>query len=419
MGAGDSEGQRLIELRRELHRHPELRFTESETARRIVDRLPPGARIQTGVAGTGVVVRIDGERPGAAVLLRADMDAYPVTDVKQVPYASLNPGVTHACGHDVHATVVHGVSRRLLAQPPAAGSVTVLFQPAEEIPFGERSGAATVLESGVFAGQRFDAVLGLHCWPGLPAGEIGVDPGIAMAAKDAFAVRLRGRSAHAATPARGRDAILGMSSLVSALHAAVSRQRDPHDLVAFNVGTVSGGNSQSMVADRADATGTLRTHDPAARERLKAVIARVAEHQAAAFDLGLNFTWANEMPPVINDPSLVALAHAVLPEVAAVVGLTEPPLTTDDFALLGAVGPLLYLKLGVSGGPGGAPLHSGGFDVDERCLTVGVDALERLTRAVLAGDRAPVTAQAGETAGSSTNGARPDPTAVPAGGRPA
>lgn len=406
MGSGDSEWRALIALRRELHRHPELRFTEHETARRLVERLPDAAQVETGVGGTGVVVRIDGEHPGPAVLIRADMDAYPVTDLKQAPYSSVNPGVTHACGHDVHSTVAYGVTRRLLARRPATGSVTVLFQPAEEIPFGERSGAATVLESGVFVGQRFDAVLGLHCWPGLPAGAIGVDPGTAMAAKDAFAIRLRGRSAHAATPARGRDAILGMSALVSALHAAVSRQRDPHDLVAFNVGTVSGGNSQSMVADQAEATGTVRTYDPAIRARLKEVIARVAEHEAAAFDLGLEFTWANEMPAVSNDPSLVALAHAVLPEVATVVELAEPPLTTDDFALLGAVGPLLYLKLGVSGGPGGAPLHSGEFDVDERCLTVGVEVLERLTRAVLAGELVPVSAQTGAADGPAAGGAR-------------
>jgi len=313
------------------------------------------------------------------------MDAYPVADGKDVPYASRNPGVCHACGHDVHMTVAYGVAARFAADPPARGSLTVLFQPAEEIPFGERSGAAEVLAEDTFAGQRFDAVLGLHCWPELPAGTVGVDRETAMAAKDAFQVVLHGRAAHAATPARGRDAILGLGTLVSAVHAAVARSRDPHELAAFNIGTIAGGATQSLVADRAEATGTLRTHDPDTRARLKDVIERVARQQAAAFDLGIDFTWANEMPAIHNAPELVALAHRELPAVVQIADLAAPPLTTDDFALLGALGPSLYVKLGVSGDRGGASLHSAGFDVDERSILAGVDALDRLTRSVLAG----------------------------------
>nr|BFE56329.1 M20 family metallopeptidase [Dactylosporangium thailandense] len=385
MGLAGDEVDRLVGLRRELHQHPELRFTEHRTGAVLAGRLAGMAEIQTGVAGTGLVVYLPGRQDGPAVLLRADMDAYPVADAKDVAYASRNPGVCHACGHDVHMTVAYGVAARFAAEPAARGSLTVLFQPAEEIPFGERSGAATVLAEGVLAGRRFDAVLGLHCWPDLPAGTIGIDRSTAMAAKDAFRVVLHGRAAHAATPARGRDAILGLSNVVSAVHGAVARARDPHELVAFNIGTIAGGATQSLVADRAEATGTLRTHDADTRARLKTVIERLARQQAGAFDLGIDFTWANEMPAIRNAPELVALAHAELPSVVAVADLAEPPLTTDDFALLGALGPSLYLKLGVGGGSGGAPLHSAGFDVDERCLPAGVAALERLTRAVLAG----------------------------------
>ncbi len=375
----------LVRLRRQLHRHPELRFTERRTAALLAERLAPIARVHTGVADTGLVVEIEGRAPGPSVLLRADMDAYPVQDVKEVPWASGNPGVCHACGHDVHMAVVAGVAARIVADPPARGSVTLLFQPAEEIPFGEASGAAAALADAALRGRRFDAVLGLHCWPDLPAGTVGVDRETAMAAKDAFRVEVLGRAAHAATPALGRDAILGLSGIVNLLHAGVARSRNPHELVAFNIGTIAGGASQSQVAERAEATGTLRTHDEAVRGRLKEVVERIARQQAAALDLGLRFTWANEMPPVRNAASLVALAHAELPGLVDVADLTEPPLTTDDFALLGALGPSLYVKLGVTGERGGAPLHSGAFDVDERCVGVGVAALERLTRAVLAG----------------------------------
>ncbi|MFI6226511.1 M20 family metallopeptidase [Micromonospora echinospora] len=375
----------LVRLRRQLHQHPELRFTEHRTAAALADRLAPIGRVRTGIAGTGLLVEIDGRAPGPAVLLRADMDAYPVQDAKEADYASTNPGVCHACGHDVHMTVVYGVAARLAAEPPARGSVTLLFQPAEEIPFGEASGAAAALADEALRGRRYDAVLGLHCWPDLPVGTVGVDRETAMAAKDAFRIEVLGRAAHAATPALGRDAILGLSGIVNLLHAGVARSRNPHELVAFNIGTISGGASQSQVAAHAEATGTLRTHDEATRERLKEVIERIARQQAAALDLGLRFTWANEMPPVRNAGSLVRLAHAELPGSVEVADLAEPPLTTDDFALLGALGPSLYVKLGVTGERGGAPLHSGSFDVDERCLTAGVTALERLTRAVLDG----------------------------------
>jgi amidohydrolase len=393
----------LVRLRRQLHRHPELRFTERRTAALLAERLAPIARVHTGVAGTGLVAEIDGQAPGPSVLLRADMDAYPVQDVKEVPWASENPGVCHACGHDVHMTVVAGVAARLAADPPARGSVTLLYQPAEEIPFGEASGAAAALADEALRGRRFDAVLGLHCWPDLPAGTVGVDRATAMAAKDAFRIEVLGRAAHAATPALGRDAILGLAGIVNLLHAGVARSRNPHELVAFNIGTISGGASQSQVAERAEATGTLRTHDEAVRDRLKEVIERIARQQAAALDLGLRFTWANEMPPVRNAASLVGLAHAELPAVVEVADLTEPPLTTDDFALLDALGPSLYVKLGVTGERGGAPLHSGAFDVDERCIDAGVAALDRLTRAVLAGrlaepGEAARTAEPGEAA---------------------
>jgi len=380
------EVEALTQLRRQLHQHPELRFEEKQTAATLQSLLGPLGRLHTGVAGTGLVLELNSAAPGPAVLIRADMDAYPVSDAKEVPYASRTPGVCHACGHDVHMTVAYGVAARIAGDPPPAGSVTVLFQPAEEIPFGADSGAAAVLADPALADRRFDAVLGLHCWPGLPAGALGVDRTTAMAAKDAFRVELVGRAAHAATPASGRDAILGLATTVTALHAAVARAQNPDDLVAFNIGTITGGASQSQVAERAEATGTLRTHDPAARARLKQAIERVAVGQADALDLDLRFTWANEMPPVRNANRLVALADAVLPGLVDLHPLSVPPLTTDDFALLGALGPSLYVKLGVSNGTvGGAPLHSGSFDVDERCIGVGVTVLERLTRAVLAG----------------------------------
>lgn len=379
------EYRTLVALRRELHRQPELRFEEHRTSATLAKRLSEFAEVRESVGRTGLIATVPGRSPGRSVLFRADMDAYPVTDGKTVPYASTSPGISHACGHDVHMTVAYGLAARLAADPPEQGTLTVLFQPAEEVPFGAESGAAVVLAEDPFAGHRFDAVLGLHCWPDLPAGSIGVDPVSAMAAKDAFQIVLRGTSAHAATPAKGRDAIVCLSSLVVALHAATARGRDPNELIAFNVGTIRGGASQSLVADYAEATGTLRSLGEAARARLKGVIEQMARQYASAHDVDIEFAWANEMPAVRNEPWLVRLARERLPAATTVVDLPVPPLTTDDFALLDTLGSSLYVKLGIAGDRGGAPLHSGDFDVDERCIRVGVDAMELLVRSVLSG----------------------------------
>ena len=181
----------LIALRREFHRWPELRFQEHRTAAAVASRLQSrGYAVRTGIARTGVFAFRDSNIPGPNVLIRADMDALPMADLKKVSYASSVPGVAHACGHDVHTVVALGVADRFANVPPICGRVSFVFQPAEERPFGEASGARAMLDEGVLADSLPDVVLGLHCWPDLPVGTIGIDEHIAMAAKDAFRVRL-------------------------------------------------------------------------------------------------------------------------------------------------------------------------------------------------------------------------------------
>jgi amidohydrolase len=379
----------LVELRRDLHRHPELRFAERRTAALMAERLTAlGYAVRTGLGGTGVTGTLDAGAPGAHVVLRADMDALPVQDAKDVPWASSVDGVAHACGHDVHMVVALGVAARLAATPPAVGRVTLVFQPAEERPFGQPSGAQAMLDDGALAGAPPDAVLGVHCWPDLPAGTVGVDERIAMAAKDAFRITLRGRPAHAATPSRGRDAVLGIAQVVTALHQGVARALDARDLAAFNVGTIRGGSSQSVVAAEAEVTGSLRTAEPQVRARLRETVERTVAGVATALGLDPDLRWADEMPPIVNDPRLVRRALEVgnrLPGPDRARLLTVPPMTADDFALLGQLGPALYLKLGVRGEAADwPPLHSGLFDVDERAIGVGTAVLHALAADVLA-----------------------------------
>jgi amidohydrolase len=243
-----------------------------------------------------------------------------------------------------------------------------------------------MLEEGLLADGDPTAVIGLHCWPDLPAGSIGIDDRIAMGGKDAFRIDLVGRASHAATPSRGRDAILGIAQLVTALHQGFARNLDPGELAILNVGTIAGGASQSVVAARAEVTGTIRTVDPTVRDRLRALVERVATGTAAASDLSVTVTWSDVMPPIVNAPHLVEQAHLVANELLGPVAtrrLTTPPMTADDFAFFSERAPGLYLKLGVCGGDRCPPLHDGAFDVDERAIGVGVSVIHALVLRLL------------------------------------
>lgn len=373
-----------VALRRALHARPELRFAEHHTAARLREALESsGLTVTNGLARTGLLATYDTGRPGPAVLVRADMDAYPVTEQSGLPWASTTVGVSHACGHDVHMAVVATLMARLAVEPPGRGSVTAVFQPAEEIPYGEASGGREMVDALVTRGVSADAVLGLHCWPDLALGTVGVDAGIAMAAKRSFGIVVTGRSAHAATPSDGRDAILAAAQLVTGIHLAVQRARDPDELVSVNVGTIAGGASQSSLAARVELTGTIRTHSDEVMARLVGVVERVAEGAAREADLEVTVEWANEMPAVVNDPALARLALDLLGPRGRL--MDRPALTTDDFALYRELAPSLYLKLGVThpGNGPAAPLHSPFFRADDEAVAVGADALDMLVRHLL------------------------------------
>lgn len=378
----------LIELRRSLHRVPELRFELPLTTAIVEEQLrATGWHMRTGIATSGIVVSAAADVPGPHIMLRADMDGIAVDDAKDVPYASANAGVTHACGHDIHTTVMLGVAERLAQLDLPAGRVSIVFQPAEEMPFAAPSGAMMMLQDGLFAEDKPDAILALHCWPDLPAGAIGVDDVTAMGGKDAFKITLHGKPAHAATPSRGRDSILGIAQLVVALHQGFARSLDPGDLAILNVGTIAGGTSQSILAARAEVTGTVRSVDPVVRARLLDLVERTSAGVAAMLGLDSELIWSEAVPAIENDPGLARLARSVGDEVlgeANTYRLSEPPMTADDFAFFADLAPSLYLKLGVAGPDGCASLHNGAFDPDERSIGVGVAVMTELTLRLLA-----------------------------------
>ena len=376
---GDLEPE-LVEFRRNFHREPELRFEEHRTAETVENLLRPlELSVRTEVAGTGLLADLRGERPGPTVALRADMDALPIQDAKDVPYASRRDGVMHACGHDAHMTIACGVLRVLEPlRVVLPGTLRVIFQPGEEVPAGEKSGAAEMVKAGALENPEVEAIFGLHVWPELPAGTVGLQPGVTMAAADSFIVEVRGESSHAGEPHKGRDAIFAASSLVVQLKALLGREIPPGEPAAINVGTIHGGTSQSVVADLVTLSGTLRSLGGDRRERLLQKMQRVAEGVSSETGCSVRLNVSDSFPAVVNDPDLYERALAVLPETLGsdrVQVLTNVPMTADDFAHYLEAVPAVYVKLGCASAEGSVyPLHHRCFDIDERVIWTGVEA---------------------------------------------
>ena len=335
------------------------------------------------VAGTGLLADLQGELPGPTIALRADMDALPIRDAKDVPYASRRDGVMHACGHDAHMTIAYGVLRAL--EPLRAilpGTLRVVFQPGEEVPAGEKSGAAEVIKAGALESPEVDAIFGLHVWPELPAGTVGLQPGVTMAAADSFIAEVRGESSHAGEPHKGKDAIFAAGSLVIQLKALLGREIPPGEPAAINVGTIHGGASQSVVADLVELSGTLRSLGGDRRERLLRRMERVSDGISSETGCSVRLNVSDSFPPVVNDPELYERALEVLPETLGsdrVRVLTDVPMTADDFAHYLEAVPALYVKLGCAPAEGSVyPLHHRCFDIDEQVIWTGVEAISSI-----------------------------------------
>jgi amidohydrolase len=382
--ARDDLEPELIEVRRNFHREPELRFEEHSTAETVGELLRPlGLSVRSGVAGTGLLADLRGARPGPTVALRADMDALPIRDAKDVPYASRRDRVMHACGHDAHMTIAYGVLRIL--EPLRAilpGTLRVIFQPGEEVPAGEKSGALEVIKAGALEDPEVEAIFGLHVWPELPAGTVGLQPEVTMAAADSFIVEVRGESSHAGEPHKGKDAIFAAGSLVVQLKALLGREIPPAEPAAINIGTIHGGASQSVVADLVELSGTLRSLGGDRRERLLQSMQRVAGGISSETGCSVRLNVSDSFPPVVNDSELYERALEILPETLGsdrVRVLTDVPMTADDFAHYLEAIPALYVKLGCAPAEGSVyPLHHRCFDIDERVIWTGVEAVSSI-----------------------------------------
>lgn len=378
----------LIDVRRDIHAHPELSFRETRTAALVAERLTKlGYRVRTGVGKTGCVGELE-TGPGPTIALRADMDALPIQEANDVPYRSRVDGVMHACGHDAHVTCLLGAAQ-LLAESAAAGSlpsgrIRLLFQPSEEVTDDEnRSGAQRMIADGAM--DSVDAVIGLHVAAESTPGQVLFREGPLMAGNDTIHGIVRGANAHAALPHEGVDAILLAGHVISATHTIVSRRIDPLDPAVITFGRISGGTADNIICDEVHVSGTLRYFDSQVRDSLHRDL-----HRAFAIADALGGSGQVEIrpgnPPVVNDDRLTGLARQGAEEVVgdAGIGVADLIMGAEDFAYLATEAPGCFYWVGARIEDDPRSHHSPRFDIDERCLVTGAATLAGAARKALA-----------------------------------
>ena len=364
----------LVAIRRHLHAHPELSGNEHQTAALVAGELRSlGWRVQEGVGRTGVLAELGPAALTPLVALRVDMDALPVEERSGVPYASVHQGLMHACGHDIHTTVGLGVARILA---PLADQLTarvrLLFQPAEET----AQGAAWMLADGAMEGV--EALFGVHVFPSLEAGSIGVRSGSLTAAAGELEVEVLGEGGHGARPHQSTDAIWIAARVVSGLQEAISRRLDALHPVVVSFGRIEGGKAFNVIADHVRLLGTVRCLDLELHAQLPGWIEDTVKAICAGYGGEARVRYRCISPPVHNDPELTQLVADAATELLGrqqVHWLEQPSLGAEDFAELQQGTRATMFRLGVAGPQGCTPLHSSTFRPDEACLAVGVEVL--------------------------------------------
>ncbi|MCX8134545.1 MAG: M20 family metallopeptidase [Roseococcus sp.] len=366
---------RLIALRRDIHRHPELAFEEHRTAGIVAAELARlGIAHRTGVGGTGVLGVIEGARPGPTLALRADMDALPIEEETGLDFASTVPGKMHACGHDIHTVTLLGAAEVLSGlRAQLAGRVLLVFQPAEEV----LEGAAAMIADG--AAEGIDMAIGFHNHPDKPVGTFGYVRGPSLAASDRFDLHLRGRSGHAAHPYAAVDPIVGAAHIITQLQTVVSREQKPLHPCVVTVGMMNAGTTYNIIPERAHLRGTVRTLHAEARDVAEAAIRRLVEHTAAAMRLEARLDYQRKIGPLVNDDRVLEPALASLrAQFGEVVEEGQPSMGAEDFAAFAERAPAFHLGIG-AGAPGrNDRLHNADYQPDERCIGLGVQALSRI-----------------------------------------
>jgi hippurate hydrolase len=372
--------------RRDLHAHPETAFEERRTGAFVAQKLKEFGfdAVHEGLAGTGVVGTLRGRRPGSrAIGLRADMDALPILEQNDFAHRSAHDGKMHACGHDGHTTMLLGAARYLAETRNFAGTVHLIFQPAEE----NEGGGRVMVEQGLFEKFPVEAVYGMHNMPGLAVGSFAVKPGPMMAAFDIFEITVAGRGAHAALPHQGIDPVVVAAEIVGALQTIASRTTDPLESAVVSVTQIHGGDAWNVIPERVVLRGTARAFRPEVQDAIEAGIRRLAGGIAEAHGASAAVHYERRYPPTINSAAEAEQAARVAAEVAGDARVERAPIPmmgAEDFAFMLQKKPGAYVWLGNGDGAGGCMLHNPRYDFNDAILSVGASYWVRLAETVLA-----------------------------------
>ncbi|MFZ4655760.1 MAG: M20 metallopeptidase family protein [Caldilineaceae bacterium] len=380
----------LTAIRRDLHMHPELGFQEFRTAGIVTDQLNAlGYEVVTGVGKTGVVGLLPGGQPGdRTVLLRFDMDALPIEDIKDVPYRSQTPGVMHACGHDAHVAVGLGVAKVLAKyREQLPGTIKLMFQPAEE----GIGGAIAMINDGILdrIGPPVDRALGLHVSSMHPFGTAVVRSGAMLAAGAGLTITVTGRGGHGAMPNQTVDAVVVAAQIIVALQTIVARNVDPEDTAVVSIGSIQAGNAGNVIAETAIMRGTIRSFTPESKALLRRRVPEIAMGIAAALGATATVEIGDGVDATVSAPGPTAVVYDAAAAVLGAENIDTTYRTTggEDFSAVLARVPGNFFFLGARNDERGinAPHHNPRFDIDERCLPQGVAILCEAARQVLQG----------------------------------
>jgi amidohydrolase len=366
----------LLQVRRDLHRHPELAFKEERTAALVARLLREwDIEVHEGIGRTGVVGVIAGGDSDRSIGLRADMDALPIRETSGSPHASIHEGVAHSCGHDGHTAMLLCAARYLAQTRRFDGRVHLLFQPAEE----GQGGARAMVRDGLFARFPCAEVYALHNWPSLPAGTIATRPGPIMAAADRFEITVRGMGGHAAQPHLASDVILCAAQIIAGAHTLVARRIDPAATAVLSITRVESGYTHNVLPPEVRLAGTVRTFDPEVQNSLETALREWVERAATAGRCSATVEYVRYYPATINDPSC---AQHALEAARALFGdallVEAPAATSEDFAFMLQQVPGAYIWLGSRVGRHSPSLHDPAFDFNDEVLPIGAALLAAL-----------------------------------------
>lgn len=364
----------LIAIRHDIHRNPEMGFEEHRTAALVAELLESwGIEVTRGLAGTGVVGSIRGTRPGnRAIGLRADMDALPITEATGLPYASVVPGKMHACGHDGHTAMLLGAARLLAETRDFAGTVHVIFQPAEE----GLAGGKRMVEEGLFERFECDAVYGMHNEPGLPLGQFGIRPGPMLANADGWQVILRGTGGHGAVPHRATDPTVALGHLILGLQTIIGRAVPVTEAGVISIGHIAAGNPKAgaVIPAEVRALGTARSYSPEVRDILERRLTTLATAFAEAEGCTAEITYRRGYPALVNAPAQTAIAVAAAAQAGQVDAEFPALMAAEDFAYMLQARPGAFILIGNGRSEDGSfhHVHTPHFDFNDAAIPYGV-----------------------------------------------